>query len=106
MKFNTINEAIESIDFEAVSAAMRVLNWKVVLDQNGVQFGFPTGAELRSSLTSLYNTITLCPDPIDPEHMEGSIKSGPWHITKSKYSDSEMIGVSFSITKSILLVKE
>lgn len=106
MKFSTIEEAMESIDFEAVSTAMRVLNWSVLVDRNGVQFGFPTGAELRSSLIELYERLELRTDPNDSTHMEASTRSGAWTVTKSKYDDAEIIGVSFSITKSILLAKE
>lgn len=106
MEFNTIEEALESIDFEAVSMAMRILGWKVAIKRDKLAIYFPTAAELKECLLELYNEVTMTVDPNNNSHLYGSIKSGPWKVAKSKHDDSEMVGVYFTISKNILLIKD
>lgn len=106
MKFNTIEDAMKSIDFEAISMAMRILNWKILIQRDTLNLYFPTALELQNLLLELYNEVNMIQDSKDPEHIYGECKTGPWTVSKSKYSDSEIIGVSFTISNDVLLLKE
>lgn len=107
MTFNTIEEALVSIDFERIAVAMRILDWKVLEQRTELGSYYPTADELRASMLELYNSITtLYPDPLDSTHLENYCQSGAFRVTKSKYTDSEMVGVYFTISANVLIAKE
>jgi len=103
MQFTTIEEALESIGFEAVAKEMEILNWRILVNND---ICFPTVNELKDSLLQLYKKATLAQDPNDATHSHGWAKSGAWGVSKSKYTDSERVGVPFTVSKDILLTTD
>jgi|694.fasta_scaffold02086_33 hypothetical protein len=106
MQFNTIDDALKFIDFDAIATAMRVLNWKVLQQRDIVDLYYPTAEELKTDLAKLYNSIVLYPEPTNPTHLYGSSESGAFKVSKSKYKESELVGVRFMISADVLITKE
>jgi len=97
--FNTIEEALDKIDFKAISKAMYKLGW-IYCDGN------PTAKRLKETVHELYeSTMKHWNDCKIDKHGRkiSSTESGGFKVTVEQYPDDDpMILINFTISGGIL----
>lgn len=90
--FNTIEEALDAIDFNKISQAMHILGWTYCLEAES-----PTPERLKGTVKELYeNSLQNMYREADHEH--GETSSGGFTVSVTRYDETpDMICVLFSI---------
>ena len=96
-----IEESITQIDFEAISKAMKILNWTHIEDRpEGLDFYHPTALELKS-------TVRRLAEDLEPVMNETKwIESGGFRVSVTVYDDAPTLyRVNFTISNSSIIEK-
>lgn len=109
IEVRSIEEAIALVEYDAISKAMKILDWKHVEDrEEGIGFYHPTPSELKNTVTRL---ITDASEAKLPEFdingdTEYYVSSGGFTVRRRKSNDSnfELYSVSFEISINALIV--
>lgn len=110
-QYETIEEAINAVDYTAISSCMKLLGWKRLETRaEGTDFKYSTAEELKETVLYLTNKLHETPYPPFDENGYSTTwwETGGFRITKSKYSDSEQEywEITFSISVIALIKKE